>query len=226
MSRFPSIKFTLFLTLPLMIFMTSCNKFKTAFKEEMARGKSEKVRVSTCCWCVDANTNANVVSNYISPKYCEEAVNDPSKPLTDCKKVKVDSERCSFQKISDRRPDRPGRKVDQYDRLKEARLTTDLKIHGKDEFITAVSPQPTHCNRDITSAGEALSNDPRCQPEACKCFADENLPWNCELMIIRKDGKKESLGQRPKLDRENTCDAATCKELFAREVHAFCPSFQ
>lgn len=211
--------------LPVFVFMTSCEKLRKEIQTEMERGQREKVSVSTCCWCIDANTNANLISSYISPKHCEDAVNDPTKAVTNCRQVKVDSERCSFQRITEKPLDRPGRNLDWREKFREARTTTDLKIHGSDEYITAVTPQPTHCSREISSTGEPASTDPRCSPETCKCFADETLPWNCELVVIRKDGKKESFGQRPKLDREQACDATSCRALFPREVRAFCPSF-
>ncbi len=213
------------LLLPVATLVTSCEKFRRQIKTEMHRGREAKIRVSNCCWCVDANTNANVVSNYISPKFCEQMVDDPTKSLTKCKSVKVDSERCSFQTLTEGQSSLPS---DPSLQVQQKRPMNDLKIHGtEDQFITALTPQPTHCDRHLTTAnGLSESSDPRCAVETCSCYADPNLPWNCELVILRKDGKKESLGQRTKLDREHGCDATSCKDLFAREVRAFCPTFK
>lgn len=200
--------------LPLALFLTSCEKLRNQINAEMRRGKPEKIRVSTCCWCVEANTYNNAISNYIGPKYCEQMVKDSTKSYSSCKKVQVDSDRCSFNRVSNNASE-----------TKIRRTGNDLRIHGTEEFITALTPQPTHCDRRLTSTGLEDSNDPRCSAETCKCFADPNLPWNCELVLLRKDGKKESLGVRSKLEREHGCDATACRQLFAREVHAFCPSF-
>lgn len=106
------------------------------------------------------------------------------------------------------------RPVDQVETSSQNRATTD--------YLTALTSADEHCKAER----EVDSKDPRCQTDTCQCFNDPTLPWNCELVLIKKDGKRESLGNQQKPDRDSLCNASLCRGIFADIVREKCPVLQ
>lgn len=167
----------------------------------------------SCCWCENGETRENVLNNYVSRKQCEEQTANPK--WLNCRQVYVESKECRLiQPLFDAN-DRP-----------VGNRQENVIVKGTGEIIAAVAA-PLHCDRKLTNEGPVgKSEDPRCKGDSCSCFTDATLPWNCEMVSNRADGRKISLGSRPKMDRDVACVAATCKQLFPEESRAYCPTFQ
>jgi len=191
------------------ISLTSCEKLKKEMREAKSQ-QERRVTSSKCCWCVDRETKENVLTTFTSNSACEKMAGKGS--LSECKGVEIESKSCSFQKPI----------VGPKNSITFRR--EDLKIRNSKDYISSVVAQPFHCDRSLTSNGiPQESSDARCQSERCRCYPDSSLPWYCQLVLEKKDGTKEILGTRAKPDRDSLCNPALCRDLFYKEVRAFCP---